>query len=695
MSADPYKYFRIEARELIDGLSVGVLEIERGGPNKDVVGRLLRLAHTLKGAARVVRLPEIARHSHAVEDELAPFRDGQGAIPAERVTHLLGLIDQMGSELTALDGPKASAATTPPDGRKTGAAAAPRSNAEVPVETVRVDLEEMDLLLDGVTEATVQINSLEREGERLARARDLTNLLLEQLGAGQAEKGPSPAATLRAYALAEELGYILERVSRNVASSVEQVSRELGQVRDAANRFRLQPASAIFSSLERAARDAAQALGKRIAFRTKGGDGRIDAHVLSGIRDALSHVVRNAVAHGIEPEAQRIASGKPLIGEVTLTVERRGDRIAFTCQDDGRGIDVAGLRRAAVIAGAVGETESTRLSDADVFQLLLKGGLTTARALTEVSGRAVGLDAVRETVSRFNGQVSMRTEPGRGTSIEILLPVSLSSVLSLVVEADGVASAVPLDAVRRTLRVTDAEIARSADGDSIVHEGRVIPFISLARALRRPGVSTRRRLAWSAVVVAAGSSLAAVGVDRLLGTGTVVVRPLPARADIDGVVAGASLDAEGHPQLVLEPDGLVAAAQQARAVASEAQVRPRLPLLVVDDSLTTRMLEQSILESAGYEVDLATSAEQALEKAKARRYALFVVDVEMPGMDGFQFVATTRADPNLRETPAILVTSRGAPEDQRRGLDAGARAYIVKGEFDQGHLLKSIRDLIG
>jgi two-component system chemotaxis sensor kinase CheA len=683
VSVDPYKYFRVEARELIDGLSAGVLQIERGGPNKEVVGRLLRLAHTLKGAARVVRLTEIARHSHAVEDALAPFRDGHGSLPAERVTQLLGLIDQMASELASLDGPKASAVP------------APRANAEVPVETVRVELEEMDLLLDGVTEATVQINSLEREGERLARARDLTKLLLEQLGAGQAEKGNSPAATLRAYALAEELGYTLERVSRNVASGVELVNRELGQVRDAANRFRLQPASAIFSSLERAVRDAAQALGKRIAFRTTGGDGRVDAHVLSGMRDALSHVVRNAVAHGIEPESQRVASRKPPVGEVTLAVERRGDRIAFSCRDDGRGIDVAGLRRAAVVAGAVGEAESTRLSDADVFQLLLQGGLTTARALTEISGRAVGLDAVRETVSRFNGQVRIRTEPGRGTSVEILVPVSLSSVSSLVVEADGVAAAVPLDAVRRTLRVTDAEIARTADGDSIVHEGRVIPFIPLARALRRPGASTRRRLAWSAVVVAAGSSLAAVGVDRLLGTGTVVVRPLPARADIDGVVAGASLDAEGHPQLVVDPEGLVAAAQQARALVSEAQVRPRLPLLVVDDSLTTRMLEQSILESAGYEVDLATSAEQALEKAKSQRYALFVVDVEMPGMDGFQFVATTRADPNLRETPAILVTSRGAPEDQRRGLEAGARAYIAKGEFDQGHLLKSIRDLIG
>jgi two-component system chemotaxis sensor kinase CheA len=683
MATDPFKYFRLEARELIDGLSAGVLEIERGTSSKEVVGRLLRFAHTLKGAARVVKLAEIARHSHALEDALAPFRDGQGPMPAECVSELLRLIDQMSAQLASIDGPA-------PDN-----VPAPRVGVEATLETVRVDLEEMDLLLDGVTEATVQVNSLEREGERIARARELTSLLLEQLGVSQTQEKNDPAATRRAYALAEELGHTLERVSRNVASSVEQVGRELGQVRDAANRFRLQPASTIFTALERAVRDAAQALGKRIAFRTTGGDGRIDTHVLAGLRDALSHVVRNAVAHGIEPEAQRVARGKPPIGQVTLAVERRGDKIAFSCRDDGRGIDVAGLRLATVRAGILSGEESDRLKDPELFQLMLKGGLTTARSLTEVSGRAVGLDVVRETASRFGGQVNIHSDAGRGTSVEIVVPVFLASLLALVVDADGVTAALPLEAVRRTLRVTDAEIARTADGDSIVHEGRVIPFVPLSRVLRRPVAATKRRLAWSAVVVAAGSALAAVGVDTLLGTGTVVVRPLPARADVDKVVSGASLDAEGHPQLVLDPDGLVAAAQHDRAATSEAEVRPRLPLLVVDDSLTTRMLEQSILESAGYEVDLAVSAEQALEKAKTRTYGLFVVDVEMPGMDGFQFVATTRADPVLRETPAILVTSRGAPEDKRRGQEAGARAYIVKGEFDQGHLLRIIRELVG
>jgi two-component system chemotaxis sensor kinase CheA len=174
-----------------------------------------------------------------------------------------------------------------------------------------------------------------------------------------------------------------------------------------------------------------------------------------------------------------------------------------------------------------------------------------------------------------------------------------------------------------------------------------------------------------------------------------VVRPLPAFAQADPTVAGTTLDAEGVPRLVLDAAGLVAAARASRVARPIEPARARAPILVVDDSLTTRMLEQSILESAGYEVELAVSAEEALEKARARSFGLFVVDVEMPGMDGFEFVRVTRADPRLGRVPAILVTSRGAPEDRRRGADAGAAAYIVKGEFDQSRLLATIRELLG
>jgi two-component system chemotaxis sensor kinase CheA len=244
----------------------------------------------------------------------------------------------------------------------------------------------------------------------------------------------------------------------------------------------------------------------------------------------------------------------------------------------------------------------------------------------------------------------------------------------------------------RTLRAGEADVVRSGDRATIRHDGAFVPFAPLARLLG--GEAPRGTRRFSVVVLAAGGRLAALGVDRVRGTSAEVVRSLPAAAGRAPTVAGAALDPEGNPRLVLDPGELVARATTGVATETLAPPPKRAPVLVIDDSLTTRMLEQSILESAGYEVELATSAEEGLEKARARTFGVFVVDVEMPGMDGYEFVARTRKDPALGRTPAILVTSRGSPEDRRRGAEAGASAYIVKGEFDQGRLLSAIAELM-
>jgi two-component system, chemotaxis family, sensor kinase CheA len=313
----------------------------------------------------------------------------------------------------------------------------------------------------------------------------------------------------------------------------------------------------------------------------------------------------------------------------------------------------------------------------------------------EVSGRGIGLDVVRETAARLKGEVSVRSETGKGTSLEICVPVSLSSLTALEVDAGGTVAALPLDAVRQTLRVVDRDIVRSAEMDSIVYEGTVIPFLVLAKALHSKAMASPKRQFWSAVIVEASGGVAAIGVDRLLGTASVVMRSLPTLTAAESVVAGASLDREGHPQLVLDPEGLVAKALLGRAPVVEMTTAKRASVLVIDDSLTTRMLEQSILESAGYEVDVATSGEEGIEKARAKSYGLFLVDVEMPGMDGFEFVSRAQADASLRTVPAILVTSRSAMEDRRRAVQVGARGYIIKGEFDQVYLLRLIREFMG
>jgi two-component system chemotaxis sensor kinase CheA len=688
VATDPYKYFRIEARELLEGLSRGILELEKGLWDKARIGRLLRLAHTLKGASRVVRLAGVAEGAHAIEELLAPYREGQRPVPEQGVSSLLRLLDTIAASVDAIE-PAAV------DGK---APAGPGPAAEDPLETVRVEVHEMDSLLDGVTEATVQVNALRRDTAEIEAAARLANLLVDALGPsriGEPDGVDARGALTKARSLAEELERSLETVQRSVSVAVAQASSELLQVRDVANRLRLVPVASVFGPLERAARDAAQSLQKKVSFHATGGETRLDAHVIRVLRDALVQLVRNAVAHGIEAAADRAAAGKAPEGRVEIEVERRGERVAFRCRDDGMGIDVVALRRAAVSRGRLSASQANALDLDGIFGLILKGGLTTTRTVTEVSGRGIGLDVVRETAARLKGDVTVKSDRGRGTTIEICVPVSLLSLSVLVVDAGGSAASVPLDSVRRTLRLADSDIARSPAGDSIVHDGKVIPFVQLGTALRRPGTRTRGQKFSTAVVVESGTSLAAVAVDRLIGTANVVVRPIPPEADVDPIVSGASLDAEGNPQLVLHPGGIVAAALALSAEGPNAEAVSLRPILVIDDSLTTRMLEQSILESAGYEVTLAASAEEGLVRASERAYGLFIVDVEMPGMNGFEFVGRTRADPELKETPAILVTSRSSDEDRRRGREAGARAYIVKGEFDQGDLLRAIRALLG
>ncbi|HEY6255057.1 MAG TPA: response regulator [Xanthobacteraceae bacterium] len=684
MAQDPYKYFRPEARELVDQFAKGVLDLEKGGSNAAAVQQLLRLAHTLKGAARVVKQAEIANRAHAIEDALSPFRESAEGIAREQIDTILEHLDEISSRIVTL---------TPAEHAEN-----PVARKSEPVEsarTVRTDIAETDAVLEGVAETHALLNGLRGVAQGVQQARHLADRLLAQFApTGTADHGrPSAANSNQRFAIAEELRRRFGGVERHLGSTIDQMDRELRQLREAAERLRLVSAGNLFTALERTARDTARALGKQVVFEGKGGDIRLDSHVLEAVQGALIQIVRNATAHGIELEAERTAAGKPAIGRVSVNISRRGPRIVFECRDDGRGVDLDAVRRVAAQRGLIGPAVK-ELDAETLVRMLLRGGISTSKTVTDLSGRGIGLDIVREAVERLGGEVVFRTAAGVGTTFELVIPPSLASIEALVVEAgeSGNATAIPLDCVRSTLRVAAGEISRAAPGASILYDQKAIAFISLSTALAGARWSAGR--SWTAIVVAGAQGLVAIGVDRLLGTARIVVRPLPPAMTASPIVVGASLDADGNPQLVLDPDGLVAAAHRGDAGEIERATKRHLVLLV-DDSLTTRMLEQSILESAGYDVDVALSGEEALDRVRAKRYALILVDVEMPGMDGFTFIEHLRADSTLRDIPAILVTSRAAPEDRQRGRDVGAQGYIVKSEFDQAELLTIIKPLLG
>lgn len=683
MTRDPYRYFRVEARELCEQLGQGALDLEREPLPDDLVPKLLRLAHTLKGAARVVRQPGIAELAHAVEDALAPLREQKSGAPRELVDAILQQVDQIG----------ACVAQLPPPDEADSSPSAKRAHPDESLHAPRPEVAELEALQNGIAEASVQLGRVRGSIGSLERARRIVDLIADHLPArsGAEKRGWPGSSPSKAQSLAAELREVLVVFERVLSGSVDQMERDMDAAREAAERLRLVPVSALFAPLARVARDSAQLAGRRVELDVRGGDVRLDAQLLAGVQGALVQLVRNAVAHGIEPESERVAHGKPAAGRVSIEVARRGTLVTFLCRDDGRGVDLEAVRRVAERKGLFEPAEREHGAE-ELIRLLLRGGLTTSREVTEAAGRGVGLDVVRDAAARLAGAVALRTEAGKGTTVELSVPVSLASLDALLVDTDGIVVAIPLDAVRATRRLGLGDVARMGSGEAIVHEGRAIGFAPLSRCLRREAKG--ERTATSAVLVASGAALAAFGIDRLLGTAKLLVRPLPELAPADAVVAGASLDAAGRPQLVLDSANLVAAVSRLESPSISAAPRARASILVVDDSLTTRMLERSILESAGYEVELATSAEEALVLARAKRYALFLVDVEMPGMSGFEYVECIRADPELREIPAILVTSRATADDRERGRAAGAEGYIVKSEFDQRELLERIERLL-
>jgi two-component system, chemotaxis family, sensor kinase CheA len=683
MAQDPYKYFRPEAHEILEKFSRGILDLEKGKHGTATIQHLLRLAHTLKGAARVVKQSEIANRAHAIEDALTPMRQSSNPIGREQIDTVLGHLDAIGSQLDLL------APSAEPVALASGKAVvddAPR--------TIRTDLSEVDAILDSVVETNALTNGLRTAAQSLQQITHLADLLVSQssIVAVEAHDRQARARGGRRLVIAEELRRKIGGVERNLGSLLDQMDRELRQLREAAERLRLVSAGNLLTTLERTTRDTARALSKEVNFKGTDGDIRLDARVLDTVQGALVQIVRNAVAHGIESSDERARTGKPAAGVVSLAIRRRDRRIVFSCSDDGRGIDLEAVRRVASQRGLVGPAAPELGSD-DIIRVLLRGGISTSKTVTEESGRGIGLDVVRESVEQLGGEVEFRSTPGIGTTFEITIPPSLSSIDALLVQPGGNAGtiAIPLHAVRATRRLEAKEITFSAPGASVRYDEEAISFVPLLSALSGTVWSAKGN--WAVVVLAGADGLAAVGVERLLGTAKIVVRPLPQHMVSSPLVVAASLDADGNPRLLLDPDALIAVARH--GCATELDTRPTKPtVLVVDDSLTTRMLEQSILESAGYEVDVAASGEEALDRLRSKHYALILVDVEMPGMDGFTFIERIRADTKSRDIPAIVVTSLAEPEYRQRCGEVGAQGYIIKSEFNQAELLSMIKPLM-
>ena len=673
------KLFAEEATTRLSRLSEQLLQLESRGSDPELVTSIFRDAHTLKGGSAMVGLPDVRRVAHAMEEVLEPIRSGDRTADAALIDALLAAVDGIrdlvpltvaggdGSaiaevlEATLLDAAAgARKPTSPPAPTSTSAPApdpgpAPTPAAPVGDATLRVPVERVDELVRLVGEAAAGVLRVGR-------------LLTERLD-------------VDAFSLSE----------------LRDLSRVINTLQERTMRARMVPVATMVEPLHRAVRDAARATGKEVRWEARGTDTELDRNVLEQIADPLMHLVRNAVDHGLELPAERVAAGKPAAGVVRFHAMQLGSEVIVAISDDGRGIDVERVRAKAITAGRAGAGD---LSDEDALDLIFAPGLSTADEVSELSGRGVGLDVVRTNLDALRGRVEVRTTPGQGSEFRVRVPITLAVLPCLLVSAADQAYAIPMHSVSIALAGRDIESATVAGRPVLVLDGEPVPLSSLAATL-----GTGPATEGPAVVLTGLATRHAFQVDELLGQRDVVVKGLGRLVPRLPSVAGASVETDGSILLVLDPVGVVDHARHTRppAAAASGSAMPadnvpapeRGTVLVVDDALTVRELQRSILERAGYTVLTAGDGLEALARLADTEVDIVLTDVEMPNMDGFALTEAIRSRPALAGLPVVILTSRSSDEDRRRGLEAGADAYVVKSAFDQVGLIDAVERLLG
>ncbi|MDC3983496.1 response regulator [Polyangium jinanense] len=473
-----------------------------------------------------------------------------------------------------------------------------------------------------------------------------------------------------------------------------------GQLQEDIRRIQTFPLASVLEPLPRAVRNMAREAGKMVDLVITGAELELDKKVLEELRDPLYHLLRNAIDHGCEHPGARAAAGKPSRGTIRIRAEHRGDVVTITVSDDGPGVDIAGVRRAAIASGLSTALEAAELPEHRVLEMLFAPGLTTRSEVGELSGRGVGLDAVRTNIERLHGTVTVESRQGVGTSFVIVLPLTIYVVHSLLLRVGEEQFAMPISSIQRILRISASDVLEVERTHAIVVDGRPIALVPLATLLGLPVELPPPPERIPVLVIGIGETRCALAVREIVSDQTVLAKNLEPPLVRVRNIAGATILGDGRVVLMLNPIDLLRSASgrdadRFRALLPRVENRPKPRLLLVDDSFTTRALERSVLEVAGFDVVAVADGNEALAALELETFDIVVSDVSMPEMSGLELCSQIRQNERLRRLPVVLVTSLGSDDDRRAGLAVGADAYIVKSEFDHEVFVKTVNELVG
>lgn len=738
--------FAVELEEQLQIITEGLLALEKGidaDTQLEVLENVFRAAHNIKGASRGVEVHDVADIAHHLENIFAVLKRGnihpdafvtdvalesldamRQAMASYRTNQPPGfdraaLIGRLGHIVDQLENQRAlpvSEGELPtddaaPSGKEIQAAPPVKSVAKVDVtggssgesanEVVRVNLDKLEKLAALMEE--LQVTKIEMDDHLIGMQRlhntvqALTSGWRRAFSTGRQAQTDIDSWLRRNADEIAELDSASAIAYREMRSSTSRLGILVESLQDSVRMMRLIPVATLLRPMTRSVRDIARELEKNIQFDIVGDDIEIDRVVLDGIRDPLIHLLRNALDHGIELPEQRLARGKSAQGLLRVTVTSEGSQIVMVIEDDGEGISVDKIAASARSKNLLSEPELAAMSRDEILNLIFRPGFSSKDIITSISGRGVGLDVVVANLRKLKGAVQVETEEGRGTRFILRLPITLATDHGVLIRAGGAVFAIPISAVDRIMEIRPEQVVEVEASYAILYRGRSIVLRDLAATLE---MDTRERIdrkVLPVIVISKGWDSVAFLVDEVIGEREIVVKPL--RPPLHSVrnVNGGTLTGSGEVIMVLNPSDLVDTGLRssfAPLQVGQQEPAPNKRVLVVDDSITTRTLEKSILEHAGYSVTAAVDGKQAWQLVQEQPFDLVVTDVEMPQMNGFELTELIKQSDRYNRVPVIIVTSLMKEADRMRGIEVGADAYIVKGQFETRVLLDVVEQLI-
>lgn len=747
--------FSLEADAQTQVLSAGLLALERNPTQADQLEACMRAAHSLKGAARIVGVDAGVSVSHVMEDCLVSAQESRLYLQPEHIDALLQgtdllmriatpgntvgpadieayvalmerLLDPSQAPVKAVSPPAPPVPPAPepepapiveelppePEPAPPVTAEPPRLNrrmTEGGERVLRVTAERLNSLLDLSSKSLVETQRLKpylSSMQRLKRIQSQSARALDTLD-GQLKTLDLNLEAQEALADTRRLLSEAQALLAEKTAELDEFGWQAGQraqvLYDTALACRMRPFADVLAGQVRMVRDLGRSLGKQVRLEIEGEKTQVDRDVLEKLEAPLTHLLRNAVDHGIEMPEQRLLAGKPAEGLIRLRASHQAGLLVLELSDDGNGVDLERLRGTIVDRHLSPLETALRLSEEELLTFLFLPGFSLRDKVTEVSGRGVGLDAVQHMVRQLRGAVVLEQTAGQGSRFHLEVPLTLSVVRSLVVEVGEEAYAFPLAHIERMCDLAPDDIVQLEGRQHFWHEGRHVGLVAASQLLQRPaGQSPSDTL--KVVVIRERDAVYGIAVERFIGERTLVVLPLDDRlGKVQDISAGALLD-DGSVVLIVDVEDMLRSVdkllntgrlERIARRSQQATEAPRKRVLVVDDSLTVRELQRKLLLNRGYEVAVAVDGMDGWNALRSEDFDLLITDIDMPRMDGIELVTLLRRDSRLQSLPVMVVSYKDREEDRRRGLDAGADYYLAKASFHDDALLDAVMELIG